>query len=46
LLTVVESGFENIPLHRRNEAFRRNDSGWAEQMVNIESHVTSWADSS
>ncbi len=40
LLTVVESGFDNIPQHRRDEAFRRNDSGWAEQMVNIERHVT------
>ena len=40
LLTVVESGFDNIPLHRRDEAFRRNDGGWAEQMVNIERHVT------
>jgi len=39
-LTVVESGFDAIPLHRRDEAFRMNDSGWAEQLVNIERHVT------
>lgn len=40
LLTIVESGFDNIPLPRRDEAFRRNESGWAEQLVNIERHVT------
>lgn len=39
LLTIVESGFDAIPLHRRDDAFRMNDSGWAEQLVNIESHV-------
>jgi uncharacterized protein YndB with AHSA1/START domain len=38
-LTIVESGFDQIPLERRAEAFRMNDGGWAEQMVNIESHV-------
>jgi uncharacterized protein YndB with AHSA1/START domain len=40
LLTLTESGFENIPGDRRLEAFRRNDGGWTEQMKNIESHVT------
>ena len=39
LLTVVESGFDQIPLHRRAEAFRMNDGGWTEQMKNIASHV-------
>jgi uncharacterized protein YndB with AHSA1/START domain len=39
LLTVVESGFDQIPLHRRAEAFRMNDQGWAEQLTNIERHV-------
>lgn len=38
-LTVVESGFDRIPLPRRAEAFRMNDGGWAEQMKNIERHV-------
>ena len=33
LLTVVESGFDRIPLHRRAEALRSNDHGWAEQMT-------------
>ena len=39
LLSVVESGFDQIPVSRRDEAFRMNDSGWAEQMQNIEKHV-------
>ena len=38
-LTVVESGFENTPEHRRAEAFRMNDSGWAQQVQNIKKHV-------
>jgi uncharacterized protein YndB with AHSA1/START domain len=40
-LTVVESGFDRIPLARRSEAFRMNDGGWAGQMKNIERHVAS-----
>ena len=40
LLTIVESGFDKVPLHRRAEAFRQNDSGWTEQTKNIERHVT------
>lgn len=39
LLTVTESGFDKIPSDRRLEAFRRNDSGWAEQMESIEKYV-------
>ena len=38
-LTVVESGFEKVPLHRREEAFMRNEGGWSQQMKNIETHV-------
>ena len=40
-LTVTESGFDKIPAGRRPEAFRMNESGWAEQMKNIESYVAS-----
>jgi uncharacterized protein YndB with AHSA1/START domain len=40
LLTVVESGFDQLSLERRAEAFRLNDGGWTEQLHNIESHVT------
>jgi uncharacterized protein YndB with AHSA1/START domain len=39
-LTVVESGFDQIPLHRRAEAFRSNEGGWTAQVKNIERHVT------
>src|SRR5262249_3533125 len=39
LLMIVESGFDQIPLQRRAEAYRMNDSGWAEQIRNIERHV-------
>jgi uncharacterized protein YndB with AHSA1/START domain len=40
LLTIVESGFDNIPLARRAEAFRMNDGGWAEELQNIERYVS------
>ena len=40
LLTIVESGFDQIPLARRAEAFRMNDQGWAEQTLNIERHLS------
>ena len=39
LLTVVESGLDNIPLARRATVYRMNSSGWDEQMRNIEKHV-------
>ena len=39
LLTVVESGFDRIPAGRRDEAFRMNDGGWAQQMENVRRHV-------
>jgi hypothetical protein len=39
-LVLTESGFDRLPGDRRLEAFRRTDGGWAEQMKNIESHVS------
>ena len=39
LLLVTESGFDKLPAHRRLEAFRMNDGGWAQQMKNIEAYV-------
>ena len=39
LLAVTESGFDKIPAHRRAEAFRMNDGGWAAQIKNIAKHV-------
>jgi uncharacterized protein YndB with AHSA1/START domain len=38
-LTVVESGFDQVPADRRAEAFRMNDNGWAQQMKNIRDYV-------
>lgn len=40
VLTIVESGFDRIPLARRAEAFRMNDGGWTAQAKNIERHVS------
>lgn len=40
LLIVTESGFDKVPAARRADAFRMNDSGWAQQVKNIETHVT------
>lgn len=39
-LTVVESGFDRIPAHRRDEAFRMNSAGWNGQLENIRRHVS------
>ena len=39
LLSVVESGFDNIPASRRDEAFRMNSGGWEAQMNNIAKHL-------
>jgi uncharacterized protein YndB with AHSA1/START domain len=38
-LSIVESGFEQIPAGRRAEAFRMNDGGWSGQLKNIERYV-------
>ncbi len=38
-IRVVESGFDKIPAHRRDEAFRMNEGGWAAQIKNIKNHV-------
>jgi uncharacterized protein YndB with AHSA1/START domain len=40
LLTVIESGFEGIPLARRLEAYRGNEQGWAAQVQAIERYVS------
>jgi uncharacterized protein YndB with AHSA1/START domain len=39
MLTVTESGFDEIPQGRRATALRMNTSGWEQQMENIEKHV-------
>lgn len=38
-LTVVESGFDRVPAHRRARAFRMNEGGWASQAENLRRHV-------
>jgi uncharacterized protein YndB with AHSA1/START domain len=38
-LSLVESGFDALPPHRRDEAFRMNSRGWDQQMLNIQAHV-------
>jgi uncharacterized protein YndB with AHSA1/START domain len=38
-LTVVESGFDAIPIHRRAEALRMNEGGWTQQLRNIDTYV-------
>ena len=38
-LTVVESGFDQVPLARRALAYRMNGDGWTYQMQAIEAHV-------
>jgi uncharacterized protein YndB with AHSA1/START domain len=40
LLTIIESGFDRIPLTRREKAFRMNDQGWTQQAQNIERYVS------
>ena len=39
-LTIIESGFDRIPLARRAAALRANDGGWAGQIGNIARHVS------
>jgi len=39
LLKVTESGFNDLPDDRRDEAYARNEGGWAQQMKNIEAYV-------
>lgn len=38
-LTVVESGFDRIPLERRAKAFAANEGGWEVQVTLIEAYL-------
>jgi len=40
LLTISESGFNQIPLARRAQAFTANDGGWAIQTTLIQKYLT------
>jgi uncharacterized protein YndB with AHSA1/START domain len=39
MLTITESGFDQIPIARRAKAFQMNDMGWGMQAENIRRHV-------
>ena len=39
-VTIVESGFDRIPLGRRDEAYRMDDQGWTGQIKNLEQYVS------
>lgn len=41
LLTIEESGFDKVPVQRRQRAFMMNDGGWAAQAQNVKRHVES-----
>ncbi|MGE0788069.1 MAG: SRPBCC family protein [Sandaracinaceae bacterium] len=38
-LTIVESGFDAVPAHRRERAFRMNQGGWEAQAQNLRKYV-------
>ena len=39
-LTVLESGFDQVPLARRAQAYRMNEEGWTHQVQAIARYVT------
>ena len=39
LLTIVESGFDKVPLARRADAFSANDEGWSMMVKAVEQYV-------
>jgi uncharacterized protein YndB with AHSA1/START domain len=39
MLTVVESGFDALPLERRVDAFDANEGGWVMQLELIKKHL-------
>ena len=38
-LTISESGFDRVPAHRRERAFRMNEGGWGAQAENLARYV-------
>lgn len=38
-VTIIESGFDQIPITRRAEALRMNDRGWAGQIKKLQRYV-------
>ena len=39
-LTLTESGFDRLPLERRDEAYRENESGWTQQIASLTRYLT------
>lgn len=39
-LTITESGFDRIPQHRRDEAYRMVEGGWKSQVEKLRAYVT------
>jgi hypothetical protein len=39
LFTITESGFDQIPIERRAQAFQANDGGWTDQTKPIEKYL-------
>ncbi len=39
LLTITESGFDQLPVERRDQAFKANDGGWTHQAKLIEKYL-------
>ena len=40
MLTLVESGFDNIPVIRREAAYRGNEEGWDRQLDSIRQYIS------
>ena len=40
LLKVTESGFDGVPIERRETAYRGNTEGWSIQVANVERYVS------
>src|SRR3954469_7045537 len=38
-LTVTETGFDRLPIARRDKSYRENDAGWAGQIKNISRYL-------
>jgi uncharacterized protein YndB with AHSA1/START domain len=38
-LTITESGFDKVPAHRRERAFKMNEGGWAAQSENLRRYL-------
>ena len=38
-VSIVESGFDRVPAHRRERAFCMNEGGWAAQAENVRKYV-------